>query len=115
MVSGRLHHVLKYNSEKGRCAAKTGPKWCVVIDGKEGKPYDGMVIGTLVFSPDSKRVAYGVELGSKQFVVVDEKEARQYDSIVTLGGGKFTFDSADSFHYLAVKGSSIYLVEHKRK
>jgi roadblock/LC7 domain-containing protein len=95
--------------------AKVGARWSVVIDGKEGKPYDGIMMRTLIFSPDGKRVAYGAELGSKQFVVVDEKEARQYDTIVTLGGGKIVFDSADSLHYLAAKGGGIYLVEHRMK
>jgi hypothetical protein len=30
-------------------------------------------------------------------------------------GGKIVFDSADSFHYLALKDDDIYLVEQKMK
>ena len=36
----------------------TGDKLFVVVDGKEEKPYDGIVAGTPIFSPDSKRVVY---------------------------------------------------------
>ncbi len=66
-----------------------------------------------MFSPDSKRVVYGVRLGSKQFVVVDGKEQKQYDSFINLGCERIIFDSADNFHYLVGKGSGIYLVEEK--
>ncbi|HDQ00517.1 MAG TPA: hypothetical protein ENN22_15225 [bacterium] len=64
-------------------------------------------------SPDSRRVAYAAKAGNKWFVVVDGKEEKQYDGIVTLGGGRVIFDSPDSLHYLAFKGSSIYLVEER--
>jgi hypothetical protein len=70
---------------------------------------------TFIVSPDSKRVAYGAIVGNKWFVVMDGKEDKQYDDIVILGGGKIVFDSADSLHYLALKGNSIYLVEEKMK
>ncbi|MCK4419024.1 hypothetical protein KAV79_04385 [Candidatus Aerophobetes bacterium] len=66
-------------------------------------------------SPDSKRVAYVAEVGNKWFVVVNGEEGKRYDGIVTLGGGRIIFDFPDSFHYLALKGSSIYLVEEKIK
>ena len=42
-----------------------GGKWLVVVDGVEGKKYDAVVAGSSVFSPDSKRVAYGAERGGK--------------------------------------------------
>jgi hypothetical protein len=78
----------------------------VVVDGKEEKQYDG--IGqSLVFSPDSKMVAYWAGIGKKRFVVVDGKEGKQYDGI----GGNIIFESPNSLHYLAVKIASMYLVE----
>ncbi len=61
-------------------------------------------------SPDSRRVAYAAQEGDEGFVVVDGKEGKKYDGIVTL----IIFDSSDSLHYLALKGSnSIYLVEER--
>jgi hypothetical protein len=87
----------------------------VVVDRKEEKQYDGIMKGTSIFSPDSKRIAYAAKAGDKWFVVVDEREGRGYDGIVTGGGGRIIFDSSDSLHYLAGKGSEIYLVEEKIK
>jgi len=46
----------------------TGDKWFVVVDGKEEeKQYDG--IGTIIFSPASKRLAYTAQVGNKRFIV----------------------------------------------
>ena len=43
------------DSKHVACIAAVGDKWLVVVDGEEGKQYDG--IGTVpIFSPDSKRV-----------------------------------------------------------
>jgi len=83
------------------------------MDGKKGKLYDG-VTGP-IFSPDSKRVAYGAFLEGKGFVVVDGEEGKSYDGIITSVGGGIIFDSSDSLHYLAVKGSDVFLVEEKIK
>lgn len=91
-------------------AAIVGDKSFVVVDGKEEKKYD-FIGGGLIFSPDSKRVAYGAKEGDKWFVVVDGKD--EYDGIVTIGGGRIIFDSPNSLHYLAMQGSSIYLVEER--
>ena len=86
-------------------------KLFVVVDGKEGEKYDGIGAGTLIFSADSQRVAYGARVGDKWFVVVDGKIGRRYNVIVR--GGEVVFDSSDSLHYLAQRGSGIYLVEEQ--
>ena len=57
-------------------------------------------------------------MGNKSLVVADGKEGTQYDAIISGGrisGGRIVFDRLDSFHYLAVKGSEIYLVEETIK
>jgi hypothetical protein len=79
----------------------------VVVDGIEGKQYDSIGEGTLVFSPDSRRVAYAAQAANKWFVVVDGSEGKGYDSI--LGEG-IIFDSSNSFHYFATRGTGIYSV-----
>ena len=101
------------DSEHTAYLAKVGDKVLVVVDGTEGKPYDGIAGGSLIFSPDSKRVVYGAFLQGKAFVVVDGQEGKSYDGIITSVGGGIIFDSPDSFHYLAVRDSSVYLVEEK--
>jgi hypothetical protein len=56
----------------------------VVLDGKDEKAHVG-VMG-LVFSPDSKRVAYTAIAGSKKWLtVIDGKEGAAYDALGTPG------------------------------
>jgi len=67
---------------------------CVIVDGVEGRryisqdPYANLKISPPIFSPDSKHVAYVVEMKDKGWVVVDEVEGRHYDEIrkETIGG-----------------------------
>lgn len=66
----------------------------VVVDGIEGKryksqdPYGSCKISPPVFSPDSKHVAYVVEMRDKSWVVLDDVEGSHYDEVRknTLGG-----------------------------
>ncbi|MDW8026564.1 MAG: hypothetical protein RMK18_11970, partial [Armatimonadota bacterium] len=95
------------DSKRFAYEARRGGKEFVVVDGEEGKEYDG--IGTLIFSPDSKHLAYGAERGKKQFVVVDGVEGKEYDCF--LRGSKLVFDSPNRLHSLAVRGDKIFLVE----
>ena len=70
--------------------AQHGDKWLVVVDGQEGKEYDG--IGALLFSPDGQRVAYGAQHGAKWLVVVEGQEGKKYDGI-SEGTPLFSGDS----------------------
>jgi hypothetical protein len=49
----------------------------------EGREYDGIGKDTVVFSPDSKRVAYAARRGSMWVVVVDGVEGKAYYGIAT--------------------------------
>jgi hypothetical protein len=113
-------------------------EWFVVVDGKEKKKYERIREDSIVFGPDGTHMAFtaAVACGTcnadvnnprgwnssqrdsgppkKEFVVMDEKEGQYYDDIVSIDG-KIIFDSPDSVHYLARKGSDIYLVEEKMK
>ena len=101
------------DSQRVAYVASVGNKWLVIVDGEEGKQYDGIGEGSLIFSPDSQRVAYAARVGNKLLVVVDGEEGKQYDDIVR--GGRIVFDSPDSLHYLALKGNRVYLVEENVK
>jgi hypothetical protein len=92
-------------------ARRSGQQF-VVIDGHEGKPYDG-IIGSPIFSPDSQALAYLARRGAQRFAVVDGREGQPYDHSVP--GGRIIFDSPDRLHYLAAKGTDIYLVEERIK
>jgi hypothetical protein len=78
----------------------------VNIDETESLPYED--IFTLVFSPDSRRLAYTVQSRGKVNVVVDEVQGEPYDAIMGQG---LEYDSPTAIHYLALRGDEIYLVE----
>lgn len=89
--------------------AAVGSSRVVVADGIEGKQYDDAE--RIIFSPDGRHLAYIGTSGGKTFMVLDGVEGKQYDDIVTRGGSRIIFNSSDSWHYLALKGNDVYLVE----
>jgi len=99
------------DSRRVAYAAGKGGKWFAVVDGKEEKAYDDMG-SSPIFSPDSRRVAYWAKVGEKYLLVVDGEQGKPYDDLVRY---TIVFDSASTFHYLAVKqtarGQDVYLVE----
>jgi hypothetical protein len=56
-------------------------KHSLVIDGSEGEPFDRIVHGSVVFSPDSRRVAYAAERQGKFLIVVDGEEGQPFEDI----------------------------------
>ncbi len=90
--------------------AGAGNRMFVVVDGKEGKQYDG-VASVPILSPDSKRVAYADQVGDKWVVLPVKKGKWPTDEMVKTG--RIIFDSPDSLHYLVVEGNVIYLVEER--
>src|SRR5215212_2009878 len=82
-------------------------KWVVVIDGQESKEFDQ--VGNLSFSPDGKRVSYGVEQGGKQFFVVDNAVGaeREFDKVA---GGSFTWSpDGKRYAYGAVRDARVII------
>jgi len=86
----------------------THGKWVVVVDGVEGKEYD--TARDVVFSPDSKHVAYQAIRNHKCLVVVDGIEGKEYDSFFRCHGA-LTFDGPTSLHFLAWRDREVFLVE----
>jgi WD40 repeat protein len=101
--------VFSPNSLRMAYAGEKNSKRMINSDGMEGDSFDDIYF--MVFSPDSKRMAYSVRLDNKEWVVLDGNNGKAYDDI--LGQGEIIFDSPDSFHYIAIKGNNIYLVEEK--
>jgi hypothetical protein len=75
--------------------ARRDDGWFVVIDGSEGKVYELIVQGRLMFSPNSKRMGYSGKQGDKWLTVIDGKEY----------GGILVRFSPDSKHSFCIKGS----------
>ena len=86
----------------------------VVVDGKKQKQYYGIAMGTIAFSPDSKRVSYVAATTSKKFVVVDGKEGKQYDGILASSGVIFSPDGK-RVAYGAQVGSEQFVVVDERE
>ena len=70
-------------------------KWFVVVDEQEGKKYEisradeSLLAASLLFSPDSKRVAYSGKVNTpegraKWLVAVDDQDGKQYDSVARI-------------------------------
>ena len=56
--------------------ANSEDKYYAVIDGITGKQFDGIGVGTPIFSYDGMRVAYNAKSDGKCFAVVDGKEVK---------------------------------------
>ena len=71
-ISGFDKH--KTPNEKGeRRIRRSAGKWCVVVDGVQGREYEMVVNGT--FTPDSKHFIYWAKTGEKWAVVLDDTQS----------------------------------------
>lgn len=86
----------------------------MVVDGEEGKPYDGILRGSRIFSPDSKHLAYGASEKGGWFLVVDGEEGDRYERI-GVNPSIFSPNDPDSIHYFALLGGNMYIVEERIK
>ena len=107
-----------HNAIDGKAKAKA--KSFVIQNGLAGKAYDG--IHDLVFSSDSKTLAYVARKNKKMFVVVNGKEGKTYEYVIAKGTyehnfqkiletGSLRFDSNQKLRYLAVRNKQIVVVE----
>lgn len=76
-----------------------GGKAVMVVNGKEGRPYD--ITGNPVFSPSGKHIAYTAKREKKWLWVVDGREIELNISSI-LDIGPIVFDSENSLHGLGV-------------
>ena len=67
----------------------------VVVNGVEGKSYDA-INGPLVFSPDSKHLAYFARRNGKLFIVVDGVEGKEFDDAQRADDAPALYFSPDS-------------------
>lgn len=90
-------------------AARRDSKSFVVIDWMEGPGHEGIVPGSVMMSPDSKRVAYIALTGpTRSAVVVDGKAGKPYEGIA-LASLCFSPDSKH-VHYVALREKKAYFV-----
>ncbi len=75
-------------------------------DGRRGPVFDGIAIGALAFSPDSKRLAYAASRGASWRLVVDGREGPPFSAI---GAVVFSTDSK-RVAYIAQRGRAWHVV-----
>jgi Tol biopolymer transport system component len=97
--------------------AKHDGKWTVTVDGVAQGAYLYRRAYNPVFSPDGSHLAFQAWHKGKTLVVVDGIEGRPYEDLLadlTLTGvPAVAFDENSCFHYLAVQGKQLLLVEER--
>ena len=82
--SSRLAYVVQTgvdaHSSENNTETETA-EYAVVVDGRRGKIYDEIGLASIVFSPDSKHVAYVALKGEKWAVMLDGKKLGEYDDM----------------------------------
>jgi Tol biopolymer transport system component len=83
-------------------------KLLAVVDGVEASKYDGIDESSIIFSPDSKHVAYVAAEGEKRFVVADGQPGTRYD---LLDAASLVYSSdSKRLAYVAGKGKRQFVV-----
>jgi Tol biopolymer transport system component len=91
-------------------AAVDNEKCNVIVDGEVLGSYAYCPI-SILFSPDSNHVIYDAYIGDdadERVVVVNGEEIGPYDAIISPG---VIIDSDSNFHFMAIKGNKIFLIE----
>lgn len=118
MIYEELLYIVNRFSPDGKRSAYTAQKdgkWFVVTDGKEGEKYDDIITAP-IFSPDGGLAVYPAKSKGRELVVVEGNEGEKYDQVfLNEGNVSIFFRGADTFQYIARKGSDIFLVEEKVK
>ncbi len=85
-------------------SGRRGAQWFLVVDGEMEVPIEGIVDHSLIFSPDSRRLAYAVAKSDRRaYLVVDGKPGPIHDGI----GGSFPAGLAsDRAHMQTFYGSA---------
>ena len=96
------------DSEHFAYGAVKDRKGYMVLDGQEGKKYDG--ISSFLFSSDSKNYVYiATERNGKQYIVLNDKEGNNYDRVYFV---RFSSDS-EYIGYGVKKGNEIWWIADK--
>jgi Tol biopolymer transport system component len=115
VLNGQLWHGTIINANEGTVygsAVEYGAKLSAVVDGQPGPEYDVFLMDSLIFSPDSRHLAYAVGNGRKRSVVLDGRPSPEYDG---LRKDSMIF-SSDSKHlaYAAKSGRKWSVVDGQR-
>jgi len=102
--------VFSPDSKRLAYRVQSGAKQFVVVDGIEQPAYDA--ISLPAFGPDGSVLAYAVQKGKQWSVTVNDIRGNSFSAIIDLGVG-IVFDGPDSFHYLALQGGDLHIIDEK--
>jgi len=117
-VKGKLYHWVnswiefspdsKHLAYFAMSAPDDGDDVFAVVDGVEGKRYDGIGAKTYSFSPDGAHFVYAAGRDGKQYVVLDGNEQGPFDQI---GDRSLVFSPDGSrLAYAGLRGGKVYIV-----
>jgi Tol biopolymer transport system component len=90
-----IDFVFSADGKRTAYAGRNGQDWFLVVDGKVEAKIEGVVDGTLTFSPDGKRLACAVAKPDRSaYILVDGKAGPVHDSI---GGAAPTLNQTSTY------------------
>jgi hypothetical protein len=113
---GTATPILSADGKRMAYTASRDSRWFVVdvredVDGREdSERYDGVVAGSLQFSPDGRTVAFAAGNGPDQYIVVDGRQFGPYTGLV----GPITFEADQSLHALVLRDHDVLRVRVTR-
>lgn len=104
-----------YGPDSARFAylARRGPDWFVVADGKPGKSHPHIFGNSLAFTADGRHVLFASRSGGRSYAVADDRPGAPYHLLFAEEDRPVAVDSAGAFHYLALRGDSVFVVEER--
>ena len=106
--SKRFAYISPVEMENVADPTKPVKKAMVVVDRVGGEQYDSIVPGTLVFSPDSRRVAYAAVKENKQMFVIDGVAGNACDAV---SGFAFSVNSKHFAYAATLEGKGFVVVD----
>jgi WD40 repeat protein len=89
-------------------------KQVVVVNGKEQNRYDEVFVHYLIFSADSKHIAYAARNGEDYYMVVDGEEKGPYEEVYYSNIVEFSPDS-DCLAYAIKREEKLYVIVDEKE
>lgn len=104
-----------YGPDSARFAyvARRGPDWFAVVDGRPGTSHPRIFGNSLAFTADGRHVLFASRSGGRSYAVAGDRPGAPYHLLFAEDDRPIAIDSAGAFHYLALRGDSVFVVEER--